>query len=154
MLAQTLAQMLAIACAAFFSSAVASSAVVNQCLGPDGQRLFTQFGCPPETTRQPGTEVRGTLSIINTVALTKAEQQALQQLERRLEQDARQRQRAQKKRNRSRSAQRTAHRAQCAQARLALEGLIDSRRKGYSAVEGRRYDSQEAHWRQQKREAC
>ena len=133
---------------------VASSAVVTQCLGPEGQRVFTQFGCPPQTTRQPGTETRGNLSIINTAALTKTEQQALQRLQRRLQQNRLQRERTRIKRNRTRAAQRTANQTRCAQARLAMDGLDDSRRKGYSAVEGRRYDAEEAHWRRQKRETC
>ena len=135
-------------------TAVPSPAVVTQCLGPDGLRVFTQFGCPPQTTRQPGSETRGYLSIINTAALTKSEQQALQHLQRRLEQDRLKRERTRIKRNRTRAAQRTANQTQCAQAELALDGLDDSRRKGYSAVEGRRYNAEETHYRRQKRESC
>jgi hypothetical protein len=44
--------------------------------------------------------------------------------------------------------------AQCEKARTELASLKATRRKGYSAEQGRRYEDQEQHWRDVKKSTC
>jgi hypothetical protein len=126
----------------------------HRCLAADGAIQFVQFGCPTGTTTAPSQTESGTLSVIKAPPLDEAARHMLRSLESRLLRERRQRRADRRRRADARSHARRDALVQCEKARTALAGLKTTRRKGYSAEQGRRYEVQEQRWRDVKKSAC
>jgi hypothetical protein len=127
---------------------------VHRCLAADGSVEFVQFGCPTGTTISSSQPDVGVLSVIKAPPLSETARQALNSLESRLLKQRRQRQGDRRRRMEADNRARQDALAQCEKARTALAGLKATRRKGYSAEQGRRYEDQEQRWRDVKKTAC
>jgi hypothetical protein len=130
---------------------------VHRCLAADGAIVFVQFGCPTGTAASPlpaNSGESGILSVIKAPPLDETARQVLDSLESKLLQQRRQRRADRRQRADARSRARRDALAQCEKARTALDGLKTTRRKGYSAEQGRRYEDQEQRWRDVKKSAC
>lgn len=134
--------------------AAAASGTMSRCLGPDGAVVFTQFDCPPDTVRMAAGDPSGILSVVTSPALTDAERRRLQSLDTDLTRARQARRRDQAARARAREKARHETERRCAEAERALESIDSTRRKGYSAAEGRRLDAEEQRWRRLRRSSC
>lgn len=136
------------------AAAPASGAVI-QCRDADGGHYFGQFHCPPHTTLIEQTvDVPGTMSIISTEPLSEDERRALDDLEKYLAAERRKRSRARAQSARARAARAAENNAHCAEALARLEGLAETRRKGYPAAAERRLEAEEDRWQAIRRSAC
>lgn len=132
-----------------------AAAAVTGCRDPEGNLVFTQFGCPPGTRAAPEDRgPAGRLSIIESTPLTPAELEELDRLERELSRSRAQRAKQRRASDRARSAAKTEARARCRQAEAGLNALAAKRRRGYSVAEDRRFDAEEARLREERRATC
>ncbi|MEJ2087249.1 MAG: hypothetical protein P8Y69_01930 [Gammaproteobacteria bacterium] len=134
--------------------AAPASAAMSHCLGLDGAVVFTQFDCPPDTVRVAASDPEGVLSVVTSPALTDAERRRLQSLDTDLTRARQARRRERASRARAREKARHATEQRCAEAERALESIDSTRRKGYTAAEARRLDSEEQRWRRLRRSSC
>ncbi|MGE0624062.1 MAG: hypothetical protein AB7I04_04915 [Pseudomonadales bacterium] len=132
----------------------AGHAAVTACIDADGRRIFTQFGCPSgaEASALPGGD--GNLTVVRTASLSSSERAALERLERRLAADRERRARLYRQSAARSSAERAEARQRCDAAKDALAALAETRRKGYTATEDRRYDAEESRWNAVRKADC
>lgn len=127
---------------------------VTACADADGRLTYTQFDCPTGTRATAAEPADNGLSIVRTAPLSAAEQAALERLERTLAADRARREKAQRRQAARQQAARVESGKRCEDARRALETLAETRRKGYTAAEDRRFDAEEARWKAVRRSDC
>ncbi|MFV2089126.1 MAG: hypothetical protein ACC642_00570, partial [Pseudomonadales bacterium] len=132
----------------------ATTSEVHRCLTADGTIHFVQFGCPPGTTEARTDSPDGLLSIVTMPKLDAAERKMLETLQSDLLEQQRRHRRERQKQARTRARERVEALAQCEKAERALDRLAVTRRKGYTAQQGRRFEDQERQWRSVKKSAC
>ncbi|HEY5647245.1 MAG TPA: hypothetical protein VIS76_14950 [Pseudomonadales bacterium] len=152
-------------CFLLLTSASTGFAAIVACADADGRLTFSQFGCPagtlppapadklPNAAAHAGQSgAAGLISFVDTPPLSETERATLSRLNRSLASDRAERAKTRRQSAARRAAARQAARRHCETAERALAAIEAERRRGYSAAEERRYDAEEARWKEVQRD--